>query len=92
MNVTYISVPLGYVERQLDKTAPCYVDFETLGLYGDIVLAQFKQEDWGEALLVEYPNRERLQKLLQEAWVVCYNASYDMGTLGISPKKLDDLF
>jgi len=91
MTVLYESVPIGYVDRLLDKTKPCFVDFETLGLYGDIVLAQFLQDDWEEALLVEYPNRERLQALLQDAWVVTHPISYDMGTLEISPRKIDDL-
>ena len=91
MNVLYESVPIGYVDKLLDKTKPCFVDFETLGLYGDVVLAQFLQDDWEEALLVEYPNRGRLQDMLEDAWVVTHPISYDMGLLEISPRKIDDL-
>ncbi len=87
-----MSVPLGYITRELDLTKPLFVDFETLGLYGDIVLAQFKQAHWEEALLVEHPNEDRLRELLRPTWVVCYNISYDMGTLGLAPERMDDLY
>lgn len=91
MNVLYESIPIGYVAKVLDKTKPVFADFETLGLYGDVIMAQFIQDGWQEALIVEYPNRERLQNLLVDAWVVTYPISYDIGLLEISPRKIDDL-
>ena len=92
MNVLYLSVPLKYVERETDPKEPLFVDFETLGLYGDIVLAQFKQSIWDVAYLVEYPNENALREFLRDQWVVCYNIAYDMGTLGLAPNRMDDLY
>ena len=92
MIVKYQSVPLAYVARLADNEEPLFVDFETHGLYGQIILAQFKQKSWDEAYVVEVPDRQLLKDFLINQWVVCYNIAYDMGTLGISPPKMDDLF
>jgi len=92
MTVLYESVPLRYVERQVDPTKPLFYDSETLGLYGEITLAQFKQEHWKEALVVEYPNFGKLQEFMLTQWVVCFNIAYDMGTLEIAPERMDDLY
>ena len=61
MTVKYESVPLKFIEKMLDPTQPVFYDSETLGLYGEVVLAQFKQMDWKEAYVVEYPNNDRLK-------------------------------
>jgi len=91
VTVLYESVPLAYVEKMLDLEKPVFYDSETLGLYGEVVLAQFMQSDWNEALVVEYPNQNRLKELVEKLWVVAYPISYDCGLLEIQPKKIDDL-
>jgi len=91
MIVKYESVPLRFIERLTDDTKPIFTDFETLGLYGEIVLAQHKQDHWAEAYLVEYPNVKALRDYLKDKWVVSYPIAYDMGTLEIAPRKIDCL-
>ena len=66
MVVPYESVPLGFVARELDDTQPTFLDLETDSLYTNVVLAQFLQPTWKEALIVEYPNYEALQKTSQK--------------------------
>jgi hypothetical protein len=55
MTVLYEDVPLGYVEKMIDIEKPIFYDCETAGLYGEVVLAQFLQDGWAEALVVELP-------------------------------------
>ena len=92
MNVLYMSVPLAFVERATDSTAPIFFDIETDGLYTNVVLAQFKQEAWQEVLEVEYPNYKALQDFLRDKHIVSYPTAYDLGTMNISPRKIDDLY
>ena len=89
MTVKYESVPLRYIERILDKDEPVFIDYETIGLYGEIVLAQHKQEHWEEAYLVEYPNLKQLQEFTKSLHVVSFPIAYDMGCLEIQPRKID---
>lgn len=91
MTFKYESVPLKYIERMTDFDKPMFIDYETLGLYGEIVLAQHKQEHWDEAYLVEYPNFKQLQEFTKQLHVVCYPIAYDMGCMEIQPKKIDCL-
>lgn len=92
MTVKYESVSISYIESMTDFDKPMFIDFETMGLYGDIVLAQYKQEHWTEALLVEYPKLSELQAFTKRLWAVSYPIAYDIGTLGIQPYKIDCLF
>ena len=89
-----MSVPIGYIEREWAKhpTEVVFVDFETNGLHGEIVMAQFKMERWKEALIVEYPDFKRLQELIKPMWVTTFPIAYDIGTLEIQPKKIDCLY
>ena len=89
MTVKYQSVPLAFVAKHTDLSKPMFYDSETLGLYGEVVLAQFKQEHWGEAYVVEYPNQQRLKDFVKQLWVVCKPISYDIGLLEIQPQKID---
>ncbi len=89
MTVKYESVPLAYVAKLTDLTKPVFYDSETLGLYGEVVLAQFKQEHWDEAYVVEYPNNSRLRELVKQMWIVAKPISYDMGLLELQPQKID---
>ena len=91
MTVKYESVPLKFIEKMLDPTQPVFYDSETLGLYGEVVLAQFKQMDWKEAYVVEYPNNDRLKKLIKPLWIVAKPIAYDMGLLELQPARIDDM-
>ena len=87
------------------ETEPIFSDIETQGLYINTRLLQLYQPstDVDTIYLIDfapigYSLAKRLE-LLQEArefiashYTVWYNASYDLGTLNISPSKLDDLF
>lgn len=91
MEAPYLSVPLSYIERAIDFSEPLFYDSETMGLYGEAVMAQFKQKAWETALIVEYPSQEALREFITKCWVVCYPISYDIGLLETQPKKIDDL-
>jgi len=56
-------------------------DVETKGFYGKILLAQFYQADWEEALLVPMPEIIELQSLLKTLHIVCHNTSYEVSTV-----------
>jgi DNA polymerase-1 len=88
VDINYSSVPLRYVERHIDFDKPVFFDTEGY----EITLAQFKQEHWAEALVVEFPNREQLQELVSKMHSVIYVSSYDLGILGIAPERMDDLY
>jgi len=92
MNVLHMSVPLAYIERKTDSAEPIFFDIETNGLYTNVVLAQFKQEAWNEVLEIEYPNYADLQAFLKDKHIVSFPTSYDLGTMNVSPRKIDDLY
>lgn len=73
---------------------PLFLDTETDGLYGQVRLLQLYQPSTGEPVIIDYvtyeDNFELLKLKLQEHWIVCHNATYDMTVLGIIPKQLDD--
>lgn len=73
---------------------PLFLDTETDGLYGQVRLLQLYQPSAGEPVIIDYvtyeDNFELLKLKLQEHWIVCHNATYDMTVLGIIPKQLDD--
>lgn len=98
MNITpYKFVSLEELEDAL-CVAPLFFDTETDGFYGEIILAQFFQEDWHEVLIVERPNAEKLAKLLVNEHLIIHNASYDISTVQANlgrywkPNKYDDTF
>ena len=91
MIVKYESVPLGYVERHIDPDQPVFLDLESTGLYLDPTLAQFMQPDWEQALIVEYPNVDRLKSILEPLWLVSFPVAYDVASLDIVPRKIDCL-
>ena len=62
----------------LDKVAPLYYDTESTGLYEKTRLAQFYQEGWDFVRLVEWPDEEWLQSVLDVSESVMHNAHYDV--------------
>lgn len=79
-----------------DDTLLC-VDFETVGLYGKVRLAQFYQKDWPEVLLVQWPAIFDLQILLAKPFAA-HNAHYEITTCqanGVQtwiPQEFEDTF
>jgi len=73
-----------------------YFDTETNGLYGQVFLAQFYQEDWDKVFLVQKPVLFDLMILLSKCYIVLQNASYDITTIqrqsGINwvPERFED--
>jgi len=68
----------------LDKTKPVAFDVETVGFYGRVVLAQFYQSHWDEAIIVSNPDILELSaflKLLKPLQLVCHNTSYEVSTM-----------
>lgn len=58
-----------------------FFDTETDGLYGQIFLAQFYQEDWEEVIMVQKPVLFDLMILLAKCYIVMQNSSYDISTI-----------
>jgi len=83
---------------------PIFFDLETDGLYTNVRLAQFYNSSIDEdAYIVDLApigydsmkyivELEKLKKYALSHHIIAYNASYDLGTLNISPKKVDDLY
>lgn len=73
---------------------PIFCDIETEKLYIGTRLLQFYQPHIDKVLIVDtdiIPLNDIIP-LLKEMHLVFYNASYDLGTLNIVPRELDDLF
>lgn len=85
MTKIYEIVPLAYVIRQIDPNEFVFFDVETDGLYGDIMLAQFMQSDWEEALLVERPDKVKLAEFVNNVTIVAHTVSYELSCVGVIP-------
>lgn len=81
MKLAFIFTTLSEVENKVNLTKELFFDTETEGFYGRVCLAQFMQEGWEEALLVQKPNQEELAKLVSKCITVCHNIHYDASTL-----------
>jgi len=70
-----------------------FCDIESHGLYTEICLFQYVGLK-GKAKVKAYPSKKWLRKFIKSNHTVWYNASYDLGTIGIDfiDYKLDDLF
>jgi len=83
----YEIVPLKFVLRQIDPAKVLFFDVETDGLYGDIMLAQFMQTGWEEALLVERPDTTLLSQLVNNSEIVAHTVSYELSCTNTIPEK-----
>ncbi len=93
---------------EFDKTLPIFSDIETEQLYTGFRMIQFYQPETSPTIyivdiaqmgyeLIPYANElTKVKQFCMNHWTVWYNASYDLGTLNISPMmndiKVDDLF
>ena len=89
---------------EFDKELPILADIETGGLYTNLRMCQFLQPQTSETIYIvdiaptgynedDYQHELQLLKdFITEHHTVWWNASYDLGTMNISPKRLDDLF
>ncbi len=95
-------IDIPYKEVKLEDIVfddgPIAVDFETIGLYGVIRLAQFYQEGWEHVLLVNNPNTFELAIKISQEHLVIQNASYEISCIQAStgafyePATYDDTF
>lgn len=80
----------------IDISKEVFFDTETKGLYGQIFLAQFYQEDWKEVIMVQKPILFDLMVLLSKCYIIMQNSSYDISTIqrqsGITwvPERFED--
>jgi len=87
-----------------DKTLPIFADIETSGLYTNFRMVQFLQPQTSETVYIvdiaptgydeeDYKHELRnIKDFIMEHHTCWYNSSYDLGTLNISPAKIDDIY
>ena len=70
-----------------------FTDTETHSLYGEVCLFQYVGLE-GKAKVKKYPSTKWMRKFIKKHHTVWYNASYDLGTIGIDflDYEFDDLF
>lgn len=88
----YELVDTSAVTVNIDPNKPLFCDIETHGLYLEICLFQMFQEDWDHPVVVRYPDVKWLKDVVNINYTVWYNASYDLGTIEVSPYRYEDLF
>ncbi len=89
---------------EFDKELPILADIETGGLYTNLRMCQFLQPQTSETIYIvdiaptgynedDYQHELQLLKdYIVDHHTVWYNSSYDLGTMDISPDRVDDLF
>ncbi len=86
-----------------DFEGPVFCDIETDGLYTNVRMIQFFSPQVNQVYILDLAPigyskikyigaLENLRNYLKTIHSVWYNASYDLGTLNISPHKFDDLY
>ncbi|EDP2370870.1 hypothetical protein GKB09_03910 [Campylobacter jejuni] len=77
---------------KIDLTKPIFCDTETIGLYGKVRLLQLTQDGKNVTVIdCNVVDVNNAIKALKDAWIVFYNASYDLTCLDWIPSKVDDL-
>lgn len=76
----------------IDPNKPLFCDIETHGLYLEVCLFQMYQEGWKSPIIVKYPDMKWLKDIVAVNYTVWYNASYDLGTIELSPFRYEDLY
>lgn len=90
----YEVVPLAYAIRQIHNSPEfcgqdtlVFLDVETDGLYGDIMLATFMLSSWEVALLVERPDSDVLKKFVNSVTIVAHAVSYELSCIKTIPER-----
>lgn len=82
----------------LDPALPLFLDLETDGLYGPIMLAQMHQTHIDFVILVERPDAFTLALILNGYNLIAHNCSYEISTIQAQsatkwvPPYFDDIF
>ena len=79
----------------LSINSPVFADIETESLYVDVRLVQVYQPDTSDVVYIldtDILNLNEIKEWLKQYHLIFHNASYDLGTLNIVPKELDDTF
>lgn len=91
---TIENVKKKITESYSKEILPIFLDTETIGLYGNIRLIQLYITGWQEVSIIDSFNEDldELVDFLQDKWVVCHNATYDLTCLNrqfnFNPKTL----
>lgn len=72
---------LAEVQARLNLDERVAFDLETRGFYGEVLLAQFYQQGWEAALLVQKPEIMELASLTKKMKIVCHNTGYEVSAL-----------
>jgi len=81
--------------KHLVNDKPTFTDIETEGLYTATRLIQVYQPEIDPIIYIidtDIVDLSEAKDWLSQQWLVFHNASYDLGTLNIVPKKIDDTF
>ena len=81
--------------KHLVNDKPMFADIETEGLYTATRLIQVYQPEIDPIIYIidtDIVDLNETKEWLSQQWLVFHNASYDLGTLNIVPKKIDDTF
>lgn len=77
----YRLTTLAEVVAKLNSQEKLAFDIETHDFYGPICLAQFRQRDWPETLLVPNPNVFELAQLCRTQPLLIHSANYEIHTI-----------
>ena len=77
---------------RIDKDIPLYIDIETEGLFINLVTIAVYQEHWEKPVVVldDGVCATVLLANIEDCWWVAHNATYELGTLRMSPRAIDD--
>lgn len=81
-----------FLDNNIVAADPVFCDIETHGLYLEICLVQIYQTHWKMPILIKYPDVDFLKHFVKRSKTVWYNASYDLGSIGVCPTQYEDLF
>ena len=79
--------------KSVDVIEPVFIDIETEGLYVTVVTVQLYQEKWQKAkiAIVDDVSLAIICEAIKEWHIVGSNIAYELGTLLVVPRKVDDV-
>lgn len=78
---------------KLKADEPIFADIETEKLYVGVRLVQLYQPTTSDVVYIldtDIVDINSIKEVLKDKWLVFHNASYDLGTLNMVPRKVDD--